>query len=652
MLLLAGCSSNKQAKTEEQPSILEIGNHKVSTKEFKYIYNKNNSKSDDAYSKKSLDEYMDLFVKFKLKVLEAERLKLDTVPSFIKELKGYQKQLAKPYLSESSFTEKLVQEAYERMKYEVSASHILVKVNEDASPIDTLKAFEKITEIRNKAVNGEDFGELAFKHSDDPSAQSINGRDGNKGALGYFTAFSMVYPFESGAYNTPVGKISLPLRTRFGYHIIKVSDKRISKGEVKVAHIMIKAANGMAAEDSIQARKKINEITQRLKDGGDWNELCQQFSEHEASKAQNGALQPFKLGGRLGSPEFEEAAFSLVKIGDISAPVKTSYGWHIIQLLERIEIKPYEKIKADLEKKIKRDARSKLNYKALITRLKKENNFTPSSETIDKTLASADSSLSLGSWKAPSDASLLSKTLFTLNEKAFTVNDLNNYILKVQRAKKGSDPSYLMKSYYDTFVNESVYEYEEAHLADKYVDYRMLIKEYRDGILLFQLMDDKVWSKAVKDTVGIKAYYEANIENYQWKKRATASIYVLEDTSQVEDLKNDITKGLTIDDLQKKYNSESALALTIEEGIFELGKNKYLDKIPFEVGIKTQTIDHKSVITRITEIKPAGPKALNESRGIIISDYQNHLETEWIQELKQQQTIKVNQEELNKLIKP
>lgn len=646
---ITACSTNKQSSSKA-PVILTIGEHKVPTEEFRYIYSKNNSKSKEAFTEKSLNEYMDLFVNFKLKVLEAERLRLDTVPSFQKELAGYRRQLAKPYLNESSVTDKLVEEAYDRLKYEVKASHVLVKVAEDASPEDSLKAYKKIQEIRTKAVSGEDFGELAVKHSDDPSAQGVNGMEGNKGALGYFTAFSMVYPFECAAFNTAPGSISQPVRTKFGYHILKVHDKRESKGEVRVSHIMVKAASGIDAKDSIAARKKIGEIHDRLLKGGDWDELCNQFSEHEPSKSQGGELQPFKLGGRLGAPVFEEVAFSLANAGDISAPVQSSFGWHVIKLKEKIGLKPYEEMKSELERKVKRDSRSELNYRALIDRLKIEDNFKEFPEVKQEALEKVDSTYLVGKWSYDKDSQLAKKTLFSINKDSYTVATFYDYMLKKRSSKvKSEDALYAVSKLYSSYVDESIYSYEEVHLSDKYVDYKMLTKEYRDGILLFQLMDEKIWSRAAKDTVGLKAFYESNISRYQWKERVKARVFVLEDESKLEALKKDVVAGLTNDELTAKYNKESALMLKIEEGEFEKGKNKVLDKLTWTKGVYESKAD-KAIIS-VMEVLPSRPKEMSEVRGMIISDYQNHLEKEWIIGLKKQKEIKISQSELKGLIK-
>lgn len=238
------------AQEKENPVVLEIGNKKVTLEEFEAIYKKNADENKTS-TPEELKDYLDLYIKFKLKVVEAEALGMDTLPAFVQELEGYRKQLAQPYLSDREVTEGLIKEAYERMKSDVNASHILVKVSQEAEPKDTLAAYNKILKIRKRIITGEDFEKVAAETSEDPSAVK------NKGNLGYFTVFQMVYPFESAAYNTEVGKISMPVRTSFGYHILKVNDKRPARGTMKAAHIMIRV-NKNDGEEEIQNKKTKN----------------------------------------------------------------------------------------------------------------------------------------------------------------------------------------------------------------------------------------------------------------------------------------------------------------------------------------------------------------------------------------------------------
>jgi peptidyl-prolyl cis-trans isomerase SurA len=522
VVFMVGCQTTKNSPTTQKlttpssPVLMTLGNSQVRTNEFKYVYNKNNANTADAYSEKSLREYLELYTNFRLKILEAEALGRDTSKEFKTELEGYRKQLAQPYLTEKGVTELLIKEAYQRQKEEVSASHILLSVGPDAEPKDTLAAYIKLLEYRKRALAGESFDSLAFKYSQDPSAKQ------NFGKLGYFTALQMVYPFEDAAYKTPVGSISMPVRTRFGYHILKVLDKRPSRGEVKVAHIMVRAAEGISKEDSLAAKQKADEIYAKLKAGDNWNDLCNQFSDDFNSKNTGGELQMF-ASNQLGVPSFEDAAFALEKSGDISKPTKTPYGWHIIKLVQKQPVKPFEEVEASLKNKVQRDSRSDLNKTLFLQNRKKEYAYTENAATLGTVFALADSSLMKGTFDYKADNKSLDLSLFTLQGKPYTVKGFYEYVKANQKAKQAS-PSSIMRGYFKEYSDKSVMDYEESKLSDKYEDYKMLYKEYRDGILLFSLMDEKVWTKAVNDTAGLKAFYEQNKASYQWKKRNDAVV--------------------------------------------------------------------------------------------------------------------------------
>jgi peptidyl-prolyl cis-trans isomerase SurA len=541
-ILISGCKSSQQtsststgktATTETQPILATFGSNTIYTPEFEYVYKKNNSNSPDAYTSKSLKEYLDLYTNFRLKVKEAEELGLDTSASFKKELEGYRKQLAQPYLTEKGVTEQLCKEAYERMKEEVNASHILIEVGPDADPKDTLAAYNKIVDLRQKAVSGQDFGKLAADFSQDPSAKT------NKGNLGYFTALQMVYPFEDASYKTKVGEISNPVRTRFGYHILKVHNKRPSQGQIRVAHIMVRATSGLSASDSLAAKQKADEIYKKAKEGEKWEVLVNQFSDDVNSKGKGGELPWFSTGRMI--PSFEDASFKLVNPGDISEPVLTPYGWHVIKLLEKKKLETYQELESSIKGKVAKDSRSELNKTVLLQRLKKENNFVENSKAVDAAVAMADSTLLLGTfYKATDEKTNL--VLFTINDEKYTTANFFDYVKSSAKPKKGISPSQYMRNLYKDYSNAKLLAYEESHLEQKYIDYKMLVREYRDGILLFQLMDDKVWSKAIEDTAGLKKFFQENNNNYQWNTRAQATIYNVADKATLENLKKELEK--------------------------------------------------------------------------------------------------------------
>ncbi|QHL88799.1 OmpA family protein [Nibribacter ruber] len=750
--LLYSCSSPKKAN---EPAVLTIGPEAVPVSEFAYVYEKNNGNSDSAYSQASVQEYLDLYTNFKLKVAEARSRGLDTTQAFKTELGGYKEQLAQPYLTEKSVTDQLVREAYERSKKEINASHILVAVDSEADPKDTLAAFQRISDLRQQVLNGASFENLARTKSDDPSARE------NGGQLGYFTALQMVYPFENAAYNTAKGQVSEPVRTRFGYHIIKVNDIRPAQGEIKVAHIMVRATQGMPKADSLVAKKKIDEIYRRVQRKEDWNKLASQFSEDAASAEEGGELPWFGTGRMI--PSFEEAAFALPQPGAITPPVQTPYGWHIIQLLERKQLPTYEEMEQSLRNRIAKDSRSELNKAAFLRRIRTENQFQEVAANKELALRLADSTLLAGNWqyKEPAEPKNVgSATLFTIKGQPYTVSQFGKYVEENQKPKQNASLAHSMNLLYDKFVETSLLNYERDHLEEKHQDFKMLVNEYHDGILLFQLMEEKVWTKAMEDTVGLRNFFEQNRSKYMWSPRAQATILSAATPEILAQAQKQLAEGrflslrhkqpdlafafnndnlsaaslaqldqlanllqadtaLTIEltgsldarettnrsnaslaarranavknylvkkgvneeaiqlvpnadrpsnarnarrvairvystDLQTladQYNQSNPLALQVMSRKFQKGENKALDQVNWQPGTYTTTVDGRSVLVKIDQIEPAGPKALNETRGAVISDYQNYLEKEWVKELRQKYPVSVNQAEVEKLIK-
>jgi len=523
------------ANPDDDKPIMTIGTSRVPFREFKYVYNKNNANSTDANTEKSVREYVELYVNFKLKVMDAEKEGLDTTNSFKKELEGYKKQLAKPYLTDKTVTEKLVKEAYDRMKEEVNASHILIKVDAKADPKDTLIAYNKAMDIRKKVLAGESFEKLAKEKSDDPSAKY------NDGNLGFFTSMQMVYPFEDVAYKTAKGALSMPVRTQFGYHLIKVLDLRSSQGQITVAHIMIRANPGMPSEDSIAARKKIFDIYDKLKGGQDFSQLALEFSDHTDSKTKGGLLPPFGTGTMV--PAFESASFALKDTGSYSAPFQTPFGWHIVKLKNRKLLDPFEDMKSSLESKVSKDSRSELNKSILLARLRKENGLNENKSLVAYAISKADTNLAKGKWKYDMADSKLDETLFSIKERKATLRDFWKYAEKKQPNNPAGSPSYQMKLLLKDFTDQEVLAYEESHLVDKYEDYKMLVKEYRDGILLFTLMDQKVWTKALEDTTGLKKFHSDSKSKYNWNQRVKATIYSCNNQKTLDKLKAKLALG-------------------------------------------------------------------------------------------------------------
>ena len=631
-----------KANSQNQSAVLfTINGDPVTVEEFNAVFKKNNIKAAKP-TEKEVMEYLELYKKFKMKVKEAFSLSLDTNQTFINEFTMYRRQLAQPYLTDKEASGKLVQEAYDRLKSEVKASHILIKVEENASPKDTAKAFAKILEIKARLNKGEDFVKLAKDLSEDPSARE------NSGSLGYFTALRMIYPFENMAYTTPVGKISEPFRTQFGYHILRVEDKRPSRGEMRVAHIMtlIRPSD----TDSMQAisKRRIFEINELVKKGGNFEDLAKQFSD-DNSTSRNGGQLPWFGSGRM-VPEFEESAFGLKKDGDISEPVRTMYGWHIIKRLEHKSIMTFEQMKSELESKVSRDGRSFINKNSLIVRLKKEYGFKEVTKAKDELFKNIDTSFMSGNFKA-SSVSNFNANVFNLEKQQFTQKTFASWLEENQSGPISGDKIIVLNKMFEQYVENSVMDYEDLKLESKYLDFKNLVREYKEGILLFDLTDKQVWSKAVTDTAGLQKFWEKNKFNYMWNERADAVIYTCLNEKIAKQVKKLAQNAkMSNEAVLTIVNKKNPLNLRIVDGKFEKQMNDIFSKIEWKEGISsTVKSDNNIVFVKISKILKPEPKLLNEIRGIMTSDYQNFLEKEWIENLSNKYKIVVNQEVLKTL---
>ena len=616
--------------------VIEINDNKISKNEFLQIYLKNNQQPK--FDKESIDSYLELYKKFKLKVLEAEYLGYDTLPKLKKELLGYRKSLSTPYLIDKQENTKVIEEAYKRLQKEVKASHILIRLDPNANPEDTLKAYSKITSIKQRLENGEDFAKVAKEVSEDPSALT------NGGDLGYFTAFQMVFPFEEAAYNTPVGHLSSIVRTRFGYHILKVVDQRSARGIMKTAHIMVAVKRESNTSDIDAAKKKIDEIYSKLISGEKFEELAANFSDDPGSSEKGGKLPEFGSGTTTRMvPEFEEAAFQLNKDGDFSLPIQTDFGFHIIKRLELSPLASFESMKKELQTKVNRDDRSKKTQTALINKLKLEYNFTDNSKKGLKWFVKhIDSNYYKGKWSS----SKLKKdeVLFTLKAQNFTQQQFANYLQSNYRVPK-TNAKDLVKKQYDAWVSFEILKYEDLQLETKYPEFKALMQEYHDGVLLYEIMTDKVWNKANKDTLGLKNYYEKNKSNYMWKDRIDAMVYECLDKNianqVVKMLKNDT---ITSKHILEKLNAKSELNLKVRTNKYEISDIPYLKGRTFKIGANPiYEFGSKFYVIKVNELIPSGPKLLQDAKGLITSDYQNYLEKVWLDELAKKYTFKINE---------
>lgn len=645
-----------QSKLDNQV-LMTIGDRPVTVKEFTDVYAKNNLKGD-VIEKKSVDEYIDLFTTFRMKVMEAEAQKLDTSAKFRNELAGYRKQLAKPFMSSDDITDELLQEAYQRKQKDIRASHILIRCDKHALPSDTLKAYNKAMDIRKRALKGEDFGELAVRYSEDPSAKDTKAtaempaRQGNHGDLGYFSVFDMVYPFETGAYNTKEGQVSMPVRSDFGYHIIKVQSVTDAMGTVQAAHIFLQLPFDASAEEEAAMKQKADNIYKELMDhnGENWNEAVKNYSDDRGTLPRNGALSSFTVSRIV--PQFIEACKS-IKVGEIAKPVRTSYGYHIIKLLGYSGVGTFDKEAKGLTERIEKDSRSKKSEEAVLKQIRQEYKFKANDKNIEAFMATVDSTI-LNKTYTPSAKADMNAVLFTIEGKPTKVTEFVDYIQSHMTIQKYVTPSTYAYQLYENFSNEKMLDYADAHLEDKYPEFKALVQEYRDGILLFDLMDREVWDKAVKDTTGLKEFHAQHTDKYMWEERALATIVTVTREESLPKVKALINEGTPLDSLRSVLSRDSINYVYVRKGYYQHGDNQYVDQAEWKVGANKEipsTVDQSTVLVYIRELRDPEPKTLREARGLVTSDYQVELEENWVKMLKEKYPVSVDEKVLEKVRK-
>lgn len=642
------------AQKTDSKVLLTIGDEKITTKDFLSVYQKNNVEGE-VLDKKSIEEYLELFINFKLKVKEAEALGLDTVKSFINELKGYRDQLAKPYFVDEEVNAQLLKEAYDRKKKDLRVSHILVRLDQYAVPADTLAAYNKTLEIRKRIVEGgEDFNAVAEEVSEDPSARDMPARGfqparkGNRGDIGYFTVFDMVLPFENASYGLHENEVSMPVRTEFGYHLIEVRSIQPALGKVQVAHFFLKMPENATAEDSSKIKVRIDSVYNAIVAGAKWNEIVAELSDDKSS-ASNGGKLPWFGSNRM-VPDFIDGIRTIPDTGMISKPIITTYGWHIIKLLETKPVGSFEDEKADLKQSLSKDKRSDLSKISIIRKIKKEAGYKQMDAAIAAFYTVVDSSVYKRKWDI-SKAEGLNKKIFTLGDQVHYQQEFAEYISKHQSISSKETIQYFVDKAFDQFVDEKVIEFEDARLEEQYPEFKALVKEYRDGILLFELTDQMVWSKAIKDTTGLKQFYEAHKDNYTWGNRISATLITSAKVADVEKAYDLVSKGMDAEGLKTVLVNGELLDLKIQEKKYSKGENEFVDKVDWEIGTSPVVYDDngKAGFLIISEKVGPEPKTLSEARGLITADYQNYLEEQWIKELRQKYTVKVNQDVLSEI---
>jgi len=622
-----------QAQDLNNKVLFTAGGNKVQAGEFIRMY----KKSIEPGKPLDIDSYLQQYIVFKLKVADAISQGYDSTKSFKTELNGYRNQLAQNYLTDSQTKDKLLQKAYQRSLNEINGWHILVSVTPEASPEDTLKAWQKASDIQQRIIKGESFETVARGSSDDPSVK-ING-----GNLGYFTVFQMIMPFEDAAYALKKGAISDPVRTPYGYHIIKVKDKRPAKGKIRVAHIMKAAPPGTAEKDQKKSEEDINSIYNKLLEGASFSELSKKYSDHKESASKGGELNWFGTGEIIS--DFSEAALSLRDTGTFTKPVRTIYGWHIIKLLEKKAPGSFEESRSYLESKINQSYLNSISKKSFVEKLKREYKFKINPDAYNWFVLNTDTNIIQGLKKYDRSA-LPGGILYSYANKSVTTVDFASYIEKRGSMIITKDSSIFINRSIETRVSDQLISYENSVLEKKYPDFRYLMNEFHDGILLFEISGKKIWNRISDDSAGIRQFYEDNKNEYLSKRGIEAKIYTLKSAGSEKQLSsafNKYSKKNDIDNLiTKKFNKKGDTLLIIKEGKWFSGDKAELDKLNWVPGTQSFTSDGFPSIINIKKIIEPAPLAFSEVQSEMMIKYQEFLENEWVGQLKEKYSVKID----------
>ncbi|CAI8171426.1 MAG: Foldase protein PrsA 1 [Flavobacteriales bacterium UBA4585] len=623
------------AQLNAQEVLFTVGNQSITTEEFKAVYEKNKGVGA-ALDPKTPEEYLDLYINFKLKIAEAYAQQRDTATGFKNEFGGYRAQLAKPYLSDQGAEDELVRQAFERMQEEVRAAHIMIALEANALPSDTLKAYKQLLELRKSILSGKTKFENAARESSADTWSAKNGGD-----LGYFTVFNMVYPFESAAYDLEVGDLSMPVRSQYGYHLVKLLERRAASGVVRVRHIFF-ASNGKSSiQEQQRAERSANEIYSRLEGGEDFISLLA-FSEDRKTKDSMGELPEFGINKMM--PAFEEAAFALEAPGDYSAPVETSIGWHVIQLIEKKPLQSFDELKSELKKKVKRDTRSRVGATRFMKRLKTEYDFAIDERWLGRTMNLVDkNAFGTGTWEIP--ALSRDRVVATFANEKIYQSEVLEFWAKNQNQSNEAVRVEFLRVLFNAYSNDRMIAYEDGQLELKHADFRNLVREYKEGILLFDLTQEAVWNKAAQDSAGIATHYELIKEDYRWEDRIKATYWVSTDEKLAKKIAKWTAKNKS-EKVQELLENEDALSVAVQNGTYEKDDNSVIEAVwQQESGVFGPVeLDNGSfAVVQIDEFIPSAPKALNEIKGLVIASYQDTLEKEWVNALKSKFEVTINE---------
>jgi peptidyl-prolyl cis-trans isomerase SurA len=623
-------------------TLFTYGASTVSKEEFLKAYNKNNTETTP--TEQSYRDYLDLYTRFKVKVQAALDAKLDTLPNQKAELAAFRNQVVESFMNDEASVGVLVEEAMERSKKDIHITHIFIPVGPSATAEQVKQAQTKANEAYARLQSGDDFTKTALAYSEDPAVKT------NKGDLGYITVFSLPYAMENLVYSTPVGKYTSPLRSKNGYHLFKVIAERKAIGKMRAAQILLAFTPDATDAQKQAVAKRADSIYNALQKGGDFKQLAATFSDDNLTFQTGGEMMAFGVGRY--TPAFESAAFGLSKDGEITRPVLTEFGYHIIKRLQHVPV-PEDKANKQWQEETKQQVlqsdRLEVAKKVLYKKILQTTGF--------KKLPVNESSLStftnntIQNKKAPLPAGITANTpLFTIGKQTFRVKEWQAYletIRDIEDLRAGKTNAQLL----DQFIEQSAFDYYRAHLETYNKDFAYQLNEFKEGNLLFEIMQRNIWDKAAADTVGLKKHYDTHKNNYWWEASADAIIL----TAATEAAAGEARKKLE-DDYRtwKKLMESSDGAIQADSGRFELGQIPVVERTNFQpklitAPVKNETDNSRTFAYIIKIYSDREPRSFTDARGFVINDYQAALEDQWITQLKKKYPVKINDAALKTL---
>jgi peptidyl-prolyl cis-trans isomerase SurA len=632
--LLVLISFSVTAQTND-PVIMTVNGNDVRKSEFEYIYNKNNG--EESIEKKSLEDYVELFKNFKLKVAEAEFLQLDTMPDFVRELSEYRIQLAKPYLDSLETDINCEKKEYDRMKSFVEVSHILLPFPNVPDnkfkilPADTLETYQKALQVYNRIRKGEDFDKMVREYTLDEQTKN------NGGYLGWYTGLQLNLPLEDMAYQLSVGQVGIA-RSNYGYHILKLLNKQDNPGQIKVSHILVNLPDSANEAQIAEAQNKINKIYDDLLNGADFETLAKENSEDPRSAVKGGDLGWFGYGS---IKEFRDNLFTLEKIGDLAKPFKTPFGLHIAKLTGKKPLESFEEKQSGIKDLLKKGGYTVALYAPTIQKLKKDFNFSKDDPIYRKLIHSAATMYPTDSL-FESVYSNSADVLFKVNGVAYTVTDFMDFLKK--------DPYSSYKVSTELIAERlEMYEYSvllntfNKGLENHYPEFANLIREFRDGSLMFEISRQEVWDKASSDLEGLQKFFDTNKQRYAWDEpHYKGYIIFAKDAATKKKMQKEISKMKpeeAVAYLEENYKVGEVSYVKVEKGVFKKGENPYVDEQAFKTG-KAEEPEGFADFFLLGKVLNA-PDSYTDIRGAVVTDYQDYLEKEWIDKLNKKYPVKV-----------